>query len=668
MNLSRYLKNWWFFYTGSDELPLDSDSASWLVSLGVHLVVLVLLATLVFFIPTNNDYLLTSLPLEVDEEILPKEVLFADLMPTEIGALGNESIANAQAAAPSLDEVSEILTDVEPVSLISEMQAMAVDVPVLTAPNINENMLVKGTGNVGTTAAVGAVDRITNEILLSLEQRPTLVVWLFDESGSLQPQRKAIAKRFDRIYEELGVLEAAGNPAFRNDEDKPLLTAVASFESNTTLHTKQPTGDLADIKAAMRTIDEKAAMVYQDQNSATGQENVFAAVGQLAREFRKYRTKAPQRNVMIVVFTDEAGNDFQNVDAAVEICKRNAIPVYVVGVPAPFGRREALVKYVDPDPAFDQTPRFVPVDQGPESLMPERIKLRFLGRNDRDDRLESGFGPFALSRLTYETGGIYFSVHPNRREGYIGRNQTDAMTTHISRFFDPLVMRNYRPDYVTESEYRNRLAANAAKAALVQAASESWTESMEDIRLRFPKVDEAALARDLSVAQREAAKLEPKLERLVSQLKQGEKDREKVTESRWQAGFDLAIGRALAAKVRTEGYNTMLAEAKQGMKFKNEKNDTWVLVASDKVTTGSVLSKEADLAQMYLERVVQDHAGTPWALLANSELASPFGWEWRETFTNVAGRMQNRGNGNNRPRPRNDNVPPRKPLRPVPKL
>ena len=46
-------------YTGSDELPLDGESASWLVSLCVHLAVLVLLATVAFFIPTNNDYLLT---------------------------------------------------------------------------------------------------------------------------------------------------------------------------------------------------------------------------------------------------------------------------------------------------------------------------------------------------------------------------------------------------------------------------------------------------------------------------------------------------------------------------------------------------------------------------------------------------------------------------------
>src|SRR5690606_23510942 len=106
-------------------------------------------------------------------------------------------------------------------------------------------------GYVGTTGAVGAIDRITNEILLSLEQRPTLVVWLFDQSGSLKSQRKEIAKRFDRVYEELGVIEASGKSAFTKHDDKPLLTAVASFGKTVNMLTVEPTDSLPDIKAAV---------------------------------------------------------------------------------------------------------------------------------------------------------------------------------------------------------------------------------------------------------------------------------------------------------------------------------------------------------------------------------------------------------------------------------
>ena len=75
---------------------------------------------------------------------------------------------------------------------------------MLEGPNITENVIVKGAGSVGTTGAVGAVDRITHEILLSLDERPTLVLWLFDQSGSLKPQREvdrqAVRPRLSRNW------------------------------------------------------------------------------------------------------------------------------------------------------------------------------------------------------------------------------------------------------------------------------------------------------------------------------------------------------------------------------------------------------------------------------------------------------------------------------------
>jgi hypothetical protein len=47
--------------------------------------------------------------------------------------------------------------------------------------------------------------------------------------------------------------------------------------------------------------------------------------------------------------------------------------------------------------------------------------------------------------------------------------------------------------------------------------------------------------------------------------------------------------------------------------------------------------------------VVKEHAGTPWAMLAQRELSAPLGWAWKERFTGV-----------NAPRtpPPNNNAPP----------
>jgi hypothetical protein len=105
------------------------------------------------------------------------------------------------------------------------------------------------------------------------------------------------------------------------------------------------------------------------------------------------------------------------------------------------------------------------------------------------------------------------------------------------------------------------------------------------------------------------------------------------------------------------------------MKFNDEQNDTWELRPSEAVTSGSALAKDATDARMYLERVVAEHEGTPWALDAANELRQPLGWQWRETFTDVAGRIARAqaGNNDNRPRPEPP-VPPRRPRRDPPAL
>ena len=636
---------------------MDGDASAWAISFSLHLAALVVLASLTLLLPTESRLRLSARPVEIEPEPLAEQFQFSQHLHDEVGALSEGGVAGARPVALVAAEESQIAYELEPPTPLADLQVLELDRTILAGPNTTENLLVKGAGSVGSLGAAGAIDRITHEILLSLDDRPTLVVWLFDQSGSLQAQREAIAARFDRVYDELGVIEAAGNPAFRRHRDKPLLTAVASFGATVELLTSQPTGELTQIQAAVRAVAD----------DPSGQEYVFQAVQFLADRFRHYRLQSPRRNVMIVVFTDEAGDDLQQLDATIDVCRKFAMPVYVVGVPAPFGREFAYVTYIDPDPNFDQSPQRVPVHQGPESFLPEHIKLTFAGAGEDEQQIDSGFGPFGLCRLTAETGGLYFTVHPNRRVGQPVRSwEMAAHASHLSAFFDERVMRNYRPDYLTAGQYLRLLSSNRACGALVESARLSWTSPMENVRLRFPKIDDAQFARDLSVAQRSAARIEPKLDALTSILRQGEPDRSKVTRPRWQAGYDLAIGRALAVKVRTEGYNMVLAEAKQGLKFQNEQSDTWILRPAPEVTTNSALARDAADARKYLHRVVSDHPDTPWALLAERELSQPLGWVWRERFTDVAGRRERNQAGRNRPRP--EPQMPQKPRRDPPAL
>jgi hypothetical protein len=262
--------------------------------------------------------------------------------------------------------------------------------------------------------------------------------------------------------------------------------------------------------------------------------------------------------------------------------------------------------------------------------------------------------------LCYETGGIYFTAHPNRVVGRaVSGDETNNLSAHFAAFFDGDAMRRYQPDYVPVQEYMRLLQTNRARKSLIAAAEMSWTSPMENVRVRFPKRDEAELAQALSLAQRSAAILQPKLDAIATVLLAGEEDRPLIKEPRWQAGYDLALGRALAVKVRTDGYNVMLAEAKQGMPFKNPKNNTWVLRADDNYAA-SGLEKVAEKARTYLEGVVQDHPNTPWAMLAERELATPMGWRWDEYFTPIPPRQEGNGNARPRPEPRAPQGPPRR--------
>ncbi len=601
------------------------DARAWLASLGLHLLLLTLLAILSFTLPKTSEELeLAYEPPESVEEVepLPEEFLSSDEPMDEIGALSQSGSASAIAAALVLDERSLVVFEPEPVTDLGEREVIELDAE-FRGPELTQDLSVQGVAHVGTTGAVGAIDRLTHEILLSVEQQPTLVVWLFDQSGSLRDERERIRRRFRDIYEQLGVIEASQNPAFKQHRDKPLLTAVAAFGDVPQLLTPKPTDQLAEIEAAVAAIE----------GSQSPTENVFQAVAMTAEKFRAYRLpRHGSRNVMIIVFTDESGDDVAQLDETVHLCRKLAMPVYVVGRPAPFGRSEAYVKWIDPDPNFDQRPQWVPVNLGPESLMPERLKLRFLNSRRRETLADSGFGPFALTRLCYETGGLYFSAHPNRAVGRsVNERETSELAAHFTQFFDPDVMRRYEPNYLATDEYLRTLTANQAMQAVVEAAQLSLSIPRVRVERYFSQQDDAALVRGLSEAQRAAAIMQPAVDRICQLLLAAESDRHKIKSPRWQANYDLALGTALATQVRTAGYNMMLASAKQGMAFQDEKNNAWVLNYADNFSS-SRLEKIADRAQSVLTQVVKEHPETPWAWAAKRELRLPLGWKWDEYY------------------------------------
>ena len=639
-------------------------------SMLVHVIVILTLALVPLRAPVDEEAVVIVSPPEYSQEIeeLIDEVSYSDVPQVEVGANSLADAEMAEASAEMFAEIAEIPNpvDLEPTDLGQIMFNKMFEQAVAPLDKLTDQ---KGKVGEGTQGASGAVDRITYEILRAMEERPTLVVWMFDQSGSLHRQRQEIRDRFDRIYNELGIAEKSGAKAFRRkDKDIPLLTSVVGFGSGVTLYTEEPTDDLDEIK---RIVDG-----IQVDNS--GEERVFTAIASAAEQYKSLRRSVgsigAKRNVLFVVVTDERGDDANLLETSINTCRKWGIPVYVIGVPAPFGREHTLVKYVDPDPKYDQTPQWAQVDQGPETYWPELVQVGFTGNFEREPVIDSGFGPYALTRLCYETGGIYFTVHPNRNVSRrVNRGEIEEFASDMKYFFDPVAMNRYRPDYLSPQDYMTKVNSSPLRQALVDAARMKPVTGISRPRTRFVKRDDAQLVGELTVAQRDAAKLEPTLVRIAQILEPGMDVREDEDSPRWRAGFDLAMGRVLAQKVRTETYNAMLAKAKRGMNFKEKKNNTWVLEPSNEITVGSKWVNEAKTARELLDGVVKEHAGTPWALLASQELSVPIGWKWKEEFTDLTPPPRNNrpGNNNNNPRPPRDDqaqMIKRPPKRPVPKL
>ena len=101
--------------------------------------------------------------------------------------------------------------------------------------------------------------------------------------------------------------------------------------------------------------------------------------------------------------------------------------------------------------------------------------------------MDSGFGPYSLTRLCYETGGIFFAVHPNRDERReVSRRETAVLSAQLS-FFDPdhaQLPAGLRVDQgISKADCRKQ----GPPCALVEAAEMSWLTPMERHSCCFPR-------------------------------------------------------------------------------------------------------------------------------------------------------------------------------------
>ena len=565
-------------------------------SMLAHAVVLLVLAQVTF--PEYSHRLMSELqawiepPAEPEPVELPTMFDMADPSDEPADTVFKSS-ANGIAALAS-DE-PRVVADVAPADI--EATGIApIEVQEISALDISQQIVQTGTIGDEVFDVQAAVDRITHEIVTNLSDHEVLVIWLMDASISLLEERQQVAERLERVFSEIDQL--GGFPPGR------LTNAVASFGEEVK-HLVKPTADTAEVLEAIRDlpVDE------------SGVESVFGAVLSALDRYRSQHTRQ-HRKLMIVIWTDESGDDYAMLEDAVRGCQKLAVPVYAVGPSAMFGREKGFQAYRHPD-----TGRVYPieVDRGPDAVRFELLNLPYWFEGGQLDRLRSGIGPFALTRLALATGGAYF----------VSEDKADRSPFQLA------AVKRYLPEYGSAAEYEKHIHDSPLRAAVLQAVDVTHERRLKATpRLEFEPTGENFQQQLREAQQTVAFNLTTIEQALMPFAPNGlEKEYERELSPRWLAWYDLTLGRLLAMQVRCNEYNWACAVMKgKGADFVNRQSNRWKFQPSATLNFGSAAEKQAAEARRLLERCVARNPGTPWAALAERELAHPFGFDVQEGY------------------------------------
>jgi hypothetical protein len=587
------------------------------ISFFFYVIVLLIFSTITVGIEQtiNKPMVIVSLP--VEQDIL--EEVSLDIVKTNTFS---EELTlfkpNTESLLSSLNINQELITISQPqLDIQAEILSSNILIDSLQENIVGLSSVTSNQSNIG-----GVLDRLTPEIINHSTRRDLNVIWLFDSSVSLFSQRKDIRDRLEKVLQEINY----SNPKHSINH------TISCFGEKLNILSEQPSSKL------------DLLLSYMDQITIddSGIENVFTSANELCLRFKNTYN-------VIIIFTDEVGDDTYNLERCISTAKRNNTSIYVVGPPAPFGSSKIEFKYFDPDPKFDQSERWVEINQGPETLFKLTLDLKTLPIDN--EGLDSGYGPYALTRLCQNTGGIYFSLHPNRSKEIVRKKDILPLSSNINMFFDSEIMKKYPPDYRNYNIQLSEIQTNKIKNALVKACQIPLS-IIFDQRIEFTSFSEGDFVKQLTEAQNFAAKLEPKINQIYSLLYSVENMAKNLDDKRWSVSYNLAMGRILATKCRIEIYNSMLAEAKSGLKKQDPKSNAWGLEYSDGFESkNSQLGKIYLAAKRYLNNVIQNYPSTPWAKIAQEELNTPMGYKWVEKYViPPEERMGNDGNNNNLPK------------------
>ncbi len=490
------------------------------------------------------------------------------------------------------------------------------------------------TGDVGAVVEGygAALDRLTQELIRMMRSNEVMVVWLFDESGSMKDDQEEIKKRIGRVYEELKIVDK--DPAIASRKGKKgtsgndiLLTAITSFGEKYHVHTPRPTSNVEEIVAAIDRIpvDE------------SGKENTCAAMLNAIGQYRGAATRGG-RKLAFVLVSDESGDDGLGVEDVLSAAKSVRAPIYVLGREAVFGSLYAHVRWRQPE-----TGRlyYLPIRRGPETPFAEQ--LQYDGYRRRRDSHLSGFGPYEQVRWARDTGGIFFQL-PHEEQNI---NDLD------DRKFAMLDLREYVPDISSRREYlMHRQSSEFRKAiwdviAMLNPYNEQVKDQLELPEYEYFHVNPAESVPKVAKRLQQIVRILGALSAAQQRLASVQRLRDQEPSPRWRANYDLMVAQLYAYRVRIFQYGIALDQFSKTMpqRIKKPKSNRWSIrtgtsnlimpdPAQEKLlkVTAEDIKSAIEQARKQFAMVQELHPRTPWARRAEWEEKRGYGANFSEHY------------------------------------
>lgn len=545
-------------------------------------------------------------------------VVSGGVVSTNIGGGSGMAGATGAAASQAKIEASDSLKEPDLEVAVGDIAAPGADV---LATDLGAGEITGETGAI-VEGYGDAMGRMTLEIIRMMREQRVLVVWLFDESESMKDDQLLIRDNFHKVYEELGIAQQQDEKLRRGQEI--LLTSIISYGESINPIIRKPTSDIKEIRAAIDKIPI----------DPSGKENTCSAILAVLDEY-KNMTGGNKRKLMIVVVSDESGDDGDRIEDVVQRTKRADAPVYFMSREAIFGYEFARIRYTHPKNGLDY---WLQIKRGPETEYPEC--LQWDGLHARWDSYSSGFGPYVQVRIARESGGIFFLL-PGEEENLSGAG------AHEQRRFDFLDMKEYQPLLMSRPEYMKERTASKFRAtigAVIDKLDPAKDPQLSIREIWYP-IEPPQFRAEGQVQFEKAMYAMVLVNQAIQLLEDVQPLRAKEDSMRWRAAFDLAYAQLLSYKVRL--FQFMLAmdkHNKEAPQPKDKMSNRWNLVRVPemlepdeqqiKITKVDMeeLKRQEQLARDMYVNVVKEHPRTPWAQRAEYELRMGFGMKFVEVF------------------------------------